>query len=55
MKMSCLSVSLFPAIANGELTIKEYALYCKSLGLDGFDLGIILLKNHTPKYISQLR
>ena len=55
MKMSCLSVSLFPAILNGEISIREYARFCKSLGLDGFDLGIILLKNHTPRYIDQFK
>lgn len=53
MKMSCLSVSLFPAMLNGEITIREYAKFCKSIGLDAFDLGIILLKNHTPRYIDQ--
>lgn len=53
--MSCLSVSLFPAIVNNEITIKEYARFCKSQGLDGFDLGSILLKNHTPKYVTQLK
>lgn len=55
MKMSCLSVSLFPAIVNNEMTIREYARFCKSQGLDGFDLGFILLKNHTPKYVTQLK
>jgi Sugar phosphate isomerases/epimerases len=55
MKLSCLSVSLFPAIINGEMTIKEYATLCKELGLDGFDLGVIQLKNHTPVYINQLK
>ncbi|WP_026462900.1 sugar phosphate isomerase/epimerase family protein [Adhaeribacter aquaticus] len=55
MKISCLSVSLFPAISNGEVTIKEYATLCRDLGLDGFDLGIILLKNHTPTYINQVK
>lgn len=55
MKISCLSVSLFSAIVNGELTIKEYALLCKELNLDGFDLGIIQLKNHTPVYLNQLK
>lgn len=54
MKMSCLSVSLFPKIMNGEMSIREYARFCKSLGLDAFDLGIILFKNHTPKYIHQV-
>lgn len=55
MKTSCLSVSLFPNIMNGEMTIREYADFCKSIGLDAFDIGIILLKNHTPKYIREIR
>ncbi len=55
MKLSCLSVSLFPAIINGEMTIKEYAQLCRSLNLDGFDLGIVQLKNHTPKYIQNMK
>jgi len=55
MKISCLSVSLFPKILSGEMTIKEYATFCKDLNLDGFDLGIVQLKNHTPKYINGLK
>jgi sugar phosphate isomerase/epimerase len=55
VKMSCLSVSLFPAIINGEMTIREYASLCKSLDLDAFDLGMLLLKNHTPRYIGQIK
>lgn len=55
MKLSCLSVSLFPAVINGEMSIKEYAGLCKNLGLDGFDLGIIQLKNHAPAYVEQLK
>lgn len=55
MKMSCLSVSLFPAVIRGELTIRQYADFCKHLGLDGFDLGMIQLKNHTPRYLREVR
>lgn len=55
MKLSCLSVSLFSDIINGKMSIREYAKLCKSLELDGFDLGIILLKNHTPTYINSLK
>lgn len=55
MKISCLSVSLFPAILNGEMTIREYVRFCKDLRLDGFDLGLIQLKNHTPEYIEQVK
>ena len=55
MKLSCLAVSLFPEIVSGKMSIKEYAGLCKSLELDGFDLGIILLKNHTPTYINTIK
>ncbi len=55
MRMSCLSVSLFPAIMNHEMTIREYAQFCKDQGLDGFDLGMTLIKNHTPNYLAQLK
>lgn len=55
VKMSCLSVSLFSAITSGEMTIREYANFCKSLDLDAFDLGMALIKNHTPGYITQLK
>ncbi len=53
--MSCLSVSLFPNLLNGEMTIREYARFCKSQGLDGFDLPLIALKNHTPNYVVTLK
>jgi sugar phosphate isomerase/epimerase len=51
--MSCLAVSLFPAMQSGEIKVAEYAALCKDVGLDGFDLGIILLKNHTPRYLQE--
>jgi len=37
------------------MTVKEYAALCRSLGLDGFDLAIILLKNHTPRFIQEFK
>ena len=55
MKLSCLPVSLFPAIMSDQISIKEYARLCKSLDLDGFDLGMALIKNHTPVYINSLK
>ncbi|MCC6682141.1 MAG: sugar phosphate isomerase/epimerase [Phycisphaeraceae bacterium] len=53
--MSCLSVTLFPAIISGQMTIKEYARLCKDMKLDALDLGLVQLKNHTPKYIAQVK
>jgi sugar phosphate isomerase/epimerase len=40
---------------SGQMSVKEYAQLCKSLDLDGFDLGIILIKNHTPVTINSLK
>ncbi len=54
MKTSCLSVSLFPLILNGQMSILEYIRFLKSLGLDGFDLGAILLKNRSEEDIKKL-
>jgi sugar phosphate isomerase/epimerase len=35
------------------MKITDYAELCRNIGLDGFDLGIILLKNHTPRYLQE--
>lgn len=52
--MSCLAVSLFPEMMSENMKIWEYAALCKNAGLDGFDLGIVLIKNHTPVYLHML-
>lgn len=54
MKFSCLAVSLFPDIMGGRMSVGGYASLCRGLGLDGFDLGITVLKNHTPVYLQAL-
>ncbi len=55
MQLSCLSVSLFPALMNGEMSLKEWASFGKSLDLDAVDIGIVCLKNHAPKYLNEVR
>lgn len=49
MRISCLAVSLFPQILKGEYDILDYMRLMKSMNLDGFDLGMILLKNKSIK------
>ena len=51
MKLSCLPVSLFKQLDSGEMSIKEWAEYGKSLGLDAVDLMMVNIKSHTPKYL----
>jgi len=55
MKISCLPVSLFQDMASGSMSIKEWMLAAKEVGLDAIDLSIILIKNHTSKYLNQLK
>lgn len=55
MKLSCLPVSLFGDISSGKISLKEWAEFGKSQNLDAIDLGIVLLKNHTPVYIDSVR
>jgi sugar phosphate isomerase/epimerase len=54
MKISCLAVTLFPQILKGEMDVLDYIRLMKSLHLDGFDLGMILLKNKTVKELYQI-
>lgn len=54
MKISCLAVSLFPKIIKGEFDILDYIKLMKRLNLDGFDLGMILLKNKSVKELNMI-
>jgi len=55
MKLSCLPVSLFSEISAGRISIKEWAEFGKKQNLDAIDLGIVLLKNHTPMYVDSIK
>ncbi len=55
MKCSCLPVSLARELNSGDMTIREWAEYGKSLGLDAVDLMMVNIKAHTPKYLHTLR
>lgn len=48
MKISCLPVSFFPLMAGGTMDVIDWARIAKECGLDGIDLSIANLKNHTP-------
>lgn len=55
MKVSCLPVSFFPDLSSGKMSIKEWACMAADIGLDAIDLSIMLVKNHTPVYLKQIR
>ena len=54
MKVSCLPVSFFEDIDLGRMSIREWAALARDCGLDGIDLGMALLKNHTPEYLKKV-
>jgi sugar phosphate isomerase/epimerase len=54
MKLSCLPVSFFPDLVKGTMTLGEWVQMARSFDLDGFDLGIVLIQNHTPTYLARL-
>ena len=55
VKLSCLPVTLFPEITSGKMTVPQWAAEAKKLGLDGFDISVMFLKNHTPVYLRGLK
>ena len=55
MKVSCLPVSLFKQIIDGEISLKQWAQDAKKAGLDGIDVSMAFFKNHTPTYLSTVK
>ena len=54
MKVSCLPVSFFSAILDGRMSLQEWVHMAKECGLDGADVGALLFKNHTPRYMAEI-
>lgn len=54
MKLSCLPVSLFSAIINRQMSIIEWAEQGKQIGLDGVDISLLFVENHSPAYLGKL-
>lgn len=55
MKVSCLPVSLFQDIADGEMSLKDWIRQSKECDLDGIDISMGFLKNHTPVYLDRVK
>jgi sugar phosphate isomerase/epimerase len=55
MKISCLPVSIFGPLSNGEMSIPEWADHAKKMGYDGIDISILFIKNRTPVYLNKLK
>lgn len=55
MNISCLPVSFFKLIQNGEMSIRDWAVLAGRCGLDAIDLSMVLVQNHTPVLLNQIR
>jgi sugar phosphate isomerase/epimerase len=48
MKLSCIPVSFFAAISQGQMTVAEWLDFAAELGLDGVECGPLLVKPLGP-------
>ena len=55
MQISCLPVSFFSEICSKKMTIKEWMKIGRECGLDGVDISMVFLENHTPVYLKSLK
>jgi len=55
MKLSCLPVSFFQQIIDGEMTVAGWARMGAEIGLDGIDLSVLFLESLEPAYLDQMR
>jgi len=55
MKLSCLPVSFFDDIIKGRMSVPEWARMGAELGLDGIDLSILFVPDHSPTALAALR
>ena len=55
MKLSCLPVSFFKQIIEGEMSIGEWARIGKEAGLDAIDLSVLFLKSLDEDYLAEVR
>jgi sugar phosphate isomerase/epimerase len=55
MKLSCLPVSYFRQIIDGQKSIAQWADEARSLGLDAIDLSVILFKSYDADLLAATR
>ena len=55
MKVSCLPVSLFSDINSGKMSLEQWLRAAPSLNLDGVDISMMFVKDHTAAYLEQLQ
>ena len=55
MKLSCLPVSFFKDIYAGRLTLGQFALLARRLGLDAIDVTVAFFRGKTAIEIEEIR
>ena len=55
MQMSCLPVSLYPALSAGEWSLPDWFRLAADIGLDGADLSVVHLASTDADYLRGLR
>jgi len=55
MKLSCLPVSFFQSIIDGDMSIRQWAQIGADAGLDAIDLSVLFFKSLEPAYLAQMR
>ena len=55
MKLSCLPVSFFADITDGYMSVAEWARMGAAIALDGIDLSILFVQDHSTSGLAALR
>lgn len=55
LQISCLPVSLFGQIEQREISLPQWLREAKRIGYDGADISLMMIKNHTAGYLSELK
>ena len=55
MYLSCLPVSFFSEIVEGRMSVAAWARLAKDIGLDGYDISILFVKDRSPGGLKALR
>ena len=55
MKFSCLPCSLFGEVIDGRMSVADWSRLAKELGLDGFDITILFVRDRTPAGLAKMR
>ncbi|MCS6908659.1 MAG: TIM barrel protein, partial [Anaerolineales bacterium] len=55
MRLSCLPVSFFNEIISGRMSVADWAVLGKEVGLDAIDLSILFLPERTLEQARQIR